>query len=330
MLGRILTELAGSEARQRERAAAELGDLFEAGVLDQDEAELAVAALVDLALAEGAGSVAGESLNSLGKASIHYWPSYSTVSRLITLLPGASVAEIEHILDILASTHDPAAKQIILSYVEHPHVVVRQAAADALEELPGRIPGELYALERYVTPAYARQWQLEVSAALGRPVAVFEQTYGYPCGQQFVDGPASIAELTLLSSGSLRTRMPSELLVWYGQVREVSLPDTANGFFLHPPETLAAHATGEGVTRVAGIFESEVVVFGSDGGGTLYGLGFPAGAPVYRLPPGHLIDGLYTSHDPRFAVIAPHLVGFLDTLRDAVVAFAEAGEIAEL
>jgi hypothetical protein len=330
MLGPILVALAGGEAQQRDRAASELGDLFAAGALDQDEADRAIAALVDLALNEDTGSVAEEALDSIGKASFHYRPSYSTVSRLATLLADASAAEIEHILDILASTHHPAAQRIILPYVEHAHAVVRQAAADALEELPGRIPGELYASERYVTPAYARQWRRDVSAVLDQLVPVFEQTYGYPCGRQLVDGPASINELTLLSSGSLRTRMPSELLSWYGQVREVSLPDIANGFFLHAPETVAAHASGEGVVRVSGTFESEVVVFGTDGGGTLYALGFPEGATVYRLPPGHLIDGLYTSDNPRFAVIAPHLVGFLDLLRDAVVAFAGTGEIVEL
>ena len=67
---------------------------------------------------------------------------------------------------------------------------------------------------------------------------------------------------------------------------------------------------------------SDVVVFASDGGGTQYALATPAGSPVYRLPPDLVLDGVYTSEDPRFDMAAPDLSTFLDRLLQAVKTFA--------
>jgi hypothetical protein len=58
-------------------------------------------------------------------------------------------------------------------------------------------------------------------------------------------------------------------------------------------------------------------VFGSDGGGTLYAAQAGSASPVYRLPPGDVVDGVYTSSDVRFDAVADNMTGFLDALRES-------------
>jgi hypothetical protein len=73
-----------------------------------------------------------------------------------------------------------------------------------------------------------------------------------------------------------------------------------------------------------------VVVFASDGGGTLYALASPTGRPVYRLPAGSLVGGVYESANPRFDIVAADLAGFLGNVRRAVERFAATGDIIDL
>lgn len=124
--------------------------------------------------------------------------------------------------------------------------------------------------------------------------------------------------------------MPSDLIAWYRQVRELRLPDVANGYFIHSPMVVVAHAEGHGVRQVTGRHGGPVIVFGSDGGGTLYAARSGVGSPVFRLPPGSVIDGVYASDDPLFDVIAADLPGFLDLLRDAVAGYVHHGETGRL
>lgn len=70
-----------------------------------------------------------------------------------------------------------------------------------------------------------------------------------------------------------------------------------------------------------------MVVFAGDGGGTLYALYSPTGSPVYRLPPGSVIAGIYESGNLEFDVVAPDLASFLARLRHAVESFAETSAI---
>lgn len=73
---------------------------------------------------------------------------------------------------------------------------------------------------------------------------------------------------------------PDDLLVWYRKVREVSLPDIGNGGILFAVEALT-------------------------------------GSPVYRLPAGEIVAGVYRNDGPRFDVMAENLTGILGRLRDA-------------
>jgi hypothetical protein len=73
-----------------------------------------------------------------------------------------------------------------------------------------------------------------------------------------------------------------------------------------------------------------VIVFVSDGGGILYALASPTGSPVYRLPPGQVIGGVYDSDDPGFSIVSDDLAGFLGRFLQAVERFAATGDIVDL
>jgi hypothetical protein len=88
--------------------------------------------------------------------------------------------------------------------------------------------------------------------------------------------------------------------------------------------------TAHELRHVTGRHQADVVVFASDGGGTLFALASPTGSPVYRLPPGKVIAGIYETNDPDFNVVATDLGSFLARLGHAVQSFAETGAIIDL
>ncbi|MEU5943875.1 hypothetical protein ABZ807_33095 [Micromonospora sp. NPDC047548] len=106
--------------------------------------------------------------------------------------------------------------------------------------------------------AYIRRWREDVTACLDRLLPGFEVRFGYPPGRHTIGGPAGEEELASLAG----TRLSGDLLEWYGQVREVSLPDIGNGYFIHDPGLVARRE----VTSIRGRFAAEVIVFASDGG----------------------------------------------------------------
>ncbi|WUR62363.1 hypothetical protein OHS32_13630 [Micromonospora chokoriensis] len=169
---------------------------------------------------------------------------------------------------------------------------------------------------------YIRRWREDVSACLARLLPGFEVRFGYPAGRHTIGGPAGEEELASLAN----VCPPGDLLSWYRQVREVSLPDVGNGFFIHDPGLVACRE----VTSVRGRCAADVVVFASDGGGTLFAMEAVSGSPVYRLPGGEAVAGVYRSDNQRFAVVAEDLAGFLDRQRDAVELFAAAGAAVHL
>ena len=219
---------------------------------------------------------------------------------------------------------------MIAPYLHSAREDVRQVAREALEELPRRVGFYEPVPSRYITPAYAHSWRRDVSADLASLEARFETDYGFPIGDNVVGGPCSQDEVVALAAGRLRDVMPSDVLVWCQRVREVALPDVANGYFLHAPEVICAHMRGDGIREVRGRHHDDVVVLGSNGGGTLYAARTRSANAIYRLPPGEVIDGIYNSDDPSFAIIATSMVEFMDNLRDAVRRFACGGEIINL
>ncbi|MEU5943738.1 SMI1/KNR4 family protein [Micromonospora sp. NPDC047548] len=170
--------------------------------------------------------------------------------------------------------------------------------------------------------AYIRRWREDVTARLDRLLPGFEVRFGYPPGRHTIGGPAGEEELASLAG----TRLPGDLLAWYRQVREVSLPDIGNGYFIHEPGLVACRE----VTSIRGRFTEDVVVFASDGGGTLFASGAVTDSPVYRLPAGEIVAGVYRSDDPRIDVVAENLTDFLDRLRDTVEVFAATGAAGDL
>lgn len=310
-------------------AADRAADLLEAGTLDQGEAEVVIGDLVQVAVHAQVTEVVEQALYAIGTSMAHYRPPLSLVREL------AVPALIEHaladaILYIVASTHDRAAEQVIAPYLHSPQDDVRTAAREALQELPGRVGFYEPVPQRYITPAYAHRWRRDVTADLAVLEARFEADYGYPIEDNVVGGPCSQDDLVALVAGRLRDVIPSDVLVWCRHVREVTLPDVANGYFLHAPEVICAHLLGDGVREVRGRYDDDVVVFGSNGGGTLYAARTRSANAIYRLPPGEVLDGVYTSDDPSFAIIATGMVEFMGNLRDAVHAFARDGEIIDL
>ncbi|MGW2625338.1 hypothetical protein [Micromonospora taraxaci] len=169
---------------------------------------------------------------------------------------------------------------------------------------------------------YIRRWREDVSACLARLLPGFEVRFGYPPGRHAIGGPAGEEELASLAN----VCPPGDLLAWYRQVREVSLPDVGNGVFIHDPGLVARRE----VTAVRGRCAADVVVFASDGGGTLFAIEAVSGSPVYRLPAGEVVAGVYRSDNQRFAVVSEDLAGFLNRQRDAVELFVATGAAVDL
>jgi len=172
-----------------------------------------------------------------------------------------------------------------------------------------------------------RTWRTAVEDALGSAMAGFEGRFGYPPGENLVEDPDDIDATRLAAIGP---SIPGDLLHLFATVGCVSLPDIGNGIFVHRPGLVADAYISYKLRHITGRHDADVIVFGSDGGGNLYALASPAGSPVYRLPEGRVIDGVYESGSSRFEVVATDLAGFLTRVRESVERFAATGEILEL
>ncbi|MEH0826001.1 MULTISPECIES: hypothetical protein [unclassified Micromonospora] len=162
-------------------------------------------------------------------------------------------------------------------------------------------------------------WREDLRKAVASAVLDFEDRYGYPPGGNAVSEPDTTATALI---AAVRPAIPTALVSLYAAVGAVDLPDIGNGFFLHTASHVTQAHEARDLWHVRGRHDADVVVFASDGGGTQYALATPAGSPVYRLPPDLVLDGIYTSEDPRFDVAAPDLSTFLDRLLQAVKTFA--------
>ncbi|MFJ2122258.1 hypothetical protein ACIOFT_27785 [Micromonospora chalcea] len=165
-------------------------------------------------------------------------------------------------------------------------------------------------------------WREDLRKAVASAVLDFEDRYGYPPGENAVSEPATASAAPIAAA---RPALPAALADLYAVVDAVDLADIDNGFFLHSASHVVHVHEARELWRVRGRHDADVVVFASDGGGTQYALATPDGSPVYRLPPDLVIDGVYTSEDPRFDVAAPDLATFLDRLLQDVKRFAASG-----
>lgn len=203
MLEPFLDCLRNGDARQRATAADNLADLLRSDALHQDEVERVIAGLVAVAASSQSAGTVEAALNAICDAFEHYRPPLKLVRPLTEASTIDEPVLLEAMLDILASTYDPAAGALISAYLGHPDPAVQLSAEHALAELPGRVRLESPRSGRYITPAFARQWARDVSADAALLAATFVQTHGYPCGENVVAGPASTAELSALTRGEL-------------------------------------------------------------------------------------------------------------------------------
>ncbi|RKN22044.1 hypothetical protein D7147_04700 [Micromonospora musae] len=176
-------------------------------------------------------------------------------------------------------------------------------------------------------PGRLETWREDLRKAVASAVQDFEDRYGYPPDENVVSEPDTIAAEQL---AVVRPAIPDDLVNLYAAVGVVDLPDIGNGFFLHTASHVAHAQEARNLWHVRGRHDADVVVFASDGGGTQYALATPPGSAVYRLPPDLVLDGIYTSEDPRFDVAAPDLSTFLDRLLQAVKTFAASSTPASL
>ncbi|WP_338672660.1 hypothetical protein V1460_06430 [Streptomyces sp. SCSIO 30461] len=155
-------------------------------------------------------------------------------------------------------------------------------------------------------------WQHQITKSLQRVLGAFEDTYGYPPG----DNEIILANADSRSAAAQLKEHPAAaptLISFYDTISEAALPDIDNGHFIHSPDhvlnDLAEYGSVHVADHVAGI------VFGSDGGGNLLAVD-PSGA-VHRSTSASWFDD--------FELIAANLIDFLKQLQQAVADFADTG-----
>ncbi|WP_433204415.1 SMI1/KNR4 family protein [Dactylosporangium sp. CS-047395] len=176
-------------------------------------------------------------------------------------------------------------------------------------------------------------WGASMRAAVARALRDILSTYPFEPGAQTVGPPAPEADLA-----ALRSRVPwvpDDLVAVCRWVGEVSLPDIANGYFMFGPRYIHGvldHDDGR-ADRIGELFaeDVDVVVFGSDGGGTLYAIAVGGVGTVYRLDGCAYQAGAYRGRaGSGVTAVAEHLDDFLERLLAAVEAFADDGRISDL
>jgi len=133
-----LDALTHADARQRDLAADQLGDLLRTAALTQADTERAVTHLVTVAVTDADWTVRESALNSIVEAFNGKQLPLRLFQPLQHHLAAMPPALLDHALYILAATHDPAARPAIEAFINHPDSNVRRYAAEALSELPGR------------------------------------------------------------------------------------------------------------------------------------------------------------------------------------------------
>ncbi|MER7755390.1 hypothetical protein [Kitasatospora sp. NPDC097643] len=116
---------------------------------------------------------------------------------------------------------------------------------------------------------WVRGWCQQADTALLELAASFEARHGFPPGQNVVTRATDESHKATEALVEL-TPIPSDLTTMYWVIREVSLPDVDNGYFVHPATTVAGHFREYGAIQIPG--EEPALVFASDGGGHLFAL----------------------------------------------------------
>ncbi|MFH8485007.1 SMI1/KNR4 family protein [Streptomyces longisporoflavus] len=164
--------------------------------------------------------------------------------------------------------------------------------------------------------AWLSQWRAEITDAVDAMAATFEETYGFPAG----DNEVRLADED--DSRAVRAyarEMPGadDLLTFYQSIGEVLLPDVGNGFFLHSARDVLRRVEEEGHVFLPMADDPHGTVIGSNGGGILFVA--DRGGVIHRSRTASTDGG-------EFDRIADTLPDFLDLIRRSVVRFVETGE----
>ena len=131
----LLVQLGAASPLERDDAAAWLGDMLRAGVLDQETAERVVAALVALAVGERDRVVTEQALYSIGEAFVHRLIPLRVVEPLVDRMPTLDNELAGYVLNTLACTRDLAVRPVLARFAADPDPTVRQHAVEAIAEL---------------------------------------------------------------------------------------------------------------------------------------------------------------------------------------------------
>ncbi|MFV0138149.1 hypothetical protein ACLGIH_34245 [Streptomyces sp. HMX87] len=166
--------------------------------------------------------------------------------------------------------------------------------------------------ERGLDSSWLHAWCQEVSQGVSGLMGSFEETHGYPAGNNNV-APAD--DETRAAVALLANHRPEHgaLLSLYAVIDSVSMPDIGNGYFIHPPSTVTEHLDEYGAVPLTN--GAHGVVFGSDGGGRLFAL--TGNGAVHKSRTAAWNDDFYS--------VAADLRDFLEQLRRAVEQFAVTG-----
>jgi len=131
-------------------------------------------------------------------------------------------------------------------------------------------------------------------------LAGFEDRYGYPPGDHHVTPATDTAGIDALKQ-EFGESLPTSVARLFGTVTEVSLPDLWNGYFIGPASwSIGLHQAAE--PRAVAMDDAivEVLIIGSDGGGSLYALALDGTEAVFSLPPAGIERGVWTrpSNEP--------------------------------
>ncbi|RFS82098.1 hypothetical protein D0T12_28020 [Actinomadura spongiicola] len=156
-------------------------------------------------------------------------------------------------------------------------------------------------------------WRAEIERMLGPFLTGFEDSLGYPPGDNHIREP----DLHVVGSPRLR-ELPPALAAFYQVIGEVVLPDIGNGHFVHAAEDVLDQLREEGAVDVCdGV---GAVVFASNGGGVLYAIDST----------GAILRSHAASRDSAFEPVATDLADYLHQLLGVVAEFVRTGDPGKL
>jgi hypothetical protein len=166
--------------------------------------------------------------------------------------------------------------------------------------------------EPSVTSVRALRFREDMLSLLGSFLDGFAERHGYAPDENTV-ALATQEEIAAVLRQEFGDRLPAAIAEFFGAITKVSLPDVHIGYFIGPPAYIVGlRAAREPHWADFDGKRREVLVFGSDGGGSLYAVPLPSGQPVYELPPAEIENGLYSG---QAVAVADDFDDFLDRLR---------------